>query len=37
MVDDAALRQARERPGQGLRTVQADHMAESDEISLRNR
>jgi hypothetical protein len=31
------LRQARERLGQGLRAVQADHIAESDEISLRNR
>src|SRR5215471_18667433 len=30
------LRQARERLGQGLRAVQADHIAESDEISLRN-
>ena len=31
------LRQARERLGQGLRAVQADHIAESDDISLRNR
>ena len=31
------LRQARERLGLGLRAVQADHIAESDEISLRNR
>ena len=30
------LRQARERLGQGLRAVQADHIAESDDISLRN-
>ena len=30
------LRQARERLGVGLRAVQADHIAESDEISLRN-
>jgi hypothetical protein len=30
------LRQARERLGQGLRAVRADHIAESDEISLRN-
>ena len=30
------LRQARERLGQGLRAVQADQIAESDEISLRN-
>jgi hypothetical protein len=30
------LRQARERLGQGLRAVEADHIAESDEISLRN-
>lgn len=30
------LRQARERLGQGLRAVKADHIAESDEISLRN-
>ena len=30
------LRQARERLGAGLRAVQADHIAESDEISLRN-
>ena len=31
------LRQARERLGQGLRAVGAGHIAESDEISLRNR
>jgi hypothetical protein len=31
------LWQARERLGQGLRAVQADHIAESDDISLRNR
>ncbi len=30
------LRQARERLGQGLRAVEADNIAESDEISLRN-
>ena len=30
------LRQARERLGQGLRALEADHIAESDEISLRN-
>jgi hypothetical protein len=30
------LRQARERLGQGLRAVQADSIAESDSISLRN-
>jgi hypothetical protein len=30
------LRQARERLGQGLRAVEADHIAESDEISQRN-
>jgi hypothetical protein len=30
------LRQARARLGQGLRAVQADHIAESDDISLRN-
>jgi methylglyoxal synthase len=30
------LRQARERLGTGLRAVQADDIAESDEISLRN-
>jgi hypothetical protein len=30
------LRQARERLGHGLRAVEADHIAESDEISLRN-
>ena len=31
------LRQARERLGQGLRAVEADHIAESDRISLRNK
>jgi hypothetical protein len=31
------LRQARERLGEGLRAVQADSIAESDGISLRNR
>ena len=31
------LRQAREHLGRGLRAVEADHIAESDEISLRNR
>ena len=31
------LRQARERLGAGLRAVGADSIAESDEISLRNR
>jgi hypothetical protein len=31
------LRQARERLGEGLRAVEADHIAESDKISLRNR
>ena len=31
------LRQAREHLGQGLRAVQPDLIAESDEISLRNR
>jgi hypothetical protein len=31
------LRQARERLGEGLRAVQADDIAESDQISLRNR
>ncbi len=31
------LRQARERLGQGLRAVEADHIAESDQISLRNK
>jgi hypothetical protein len=31
------LRQAREHLGVGLRAVQADHIAGSDEISLRNR
>ena len=30
------LRQARERLGQGLRAVEADHIAASDKISLRN-
>jgi hypothetical protein len=30
------LRQARERLGQGLRAVEADQIAVSDEISLRN-
>jgi hypothetical protein len=30
------LRQARERLGTGLRAVEADHIAESDEISQRN-
>jgi hypothetical protein len=30
------LRQARERLGAGLRAVQADHIAETDAISLRN-
>lgn len=30
------LRQARERLGQGLRGIEADVIAESDEISLRN-
>ena len=30
------LRQARERLGQGLRAIEADNIAESDEISLRN-
>src|SRR5215468_132373 len=30
------LRQARERLGEGLRAVQADRIAESDPISLRN-
>ncbi len=30
------LRQARARLGQGLRVLEADHIAESDEISLRN-
>jgi hypothetical protein len=29
------LRQARERLGQGLRTIEADTIAQSDEISLR--
>jgi hypothetical protein len=31
------LRQARERLGQGLRAIEADNIAESDGISLRNR
>jgi hypothetical protein len=31
------LRQARERLGQGLRAIEADTIAESDGISLRNR
>ena len=30
------LRQARERLGQGLRALEADNIAESDQISLRN-
>jgi hypothetical protein len=30
------LRQARERLGQGLRAIEADVIAESDQISLRN-
>ena len=30
------LRQARERLGEGLRAINADSIAESDEISLRN-
>ena len=30
------LRQARQRLGQGLRAVDADNVAESDRISLRN-
>lgn len=30
------LRQAREGLGQGLRAIEADSIAESDEISLRN-
>jgi hypothetical protein len=30
------LRQARERLGEGLRTIEADAIAESDVISLRN-
>ncbi len=30
------LRQARERLGQGLRALEADTIAESDQISLRN-
>jgi len=31
------LRQAREHLGRGLRAVEADRIAESDQISLRNR
>ena len=31
------LRQAREHLGMGLRAVEADHIADSDEVSLRNR
>jgi hypothetical protein len=31
------LRQARERLGDGLRTIEADAIAQSDEISLRNK
>jgi hypothetical protein len=31
------LRQARERLGEGLRAVEADSIAQADEISLRNR
>jgi hypothetical protein len=31
------LRQARERIGQGLRAVEADNIAQTDEISLRPR
>jgi hypothetical protein len=30
------LRQARERLGKGLRSIEADNIAESDSISLRN-
>lgn len=30
------LRQARERLGEGLRSIEADNIAESDNISLRN-
>jgi hypothetical protein len=30
------LRQCRERLGEGLRAIEADSIAESDEISLRN-
>jgi hypothetical protein len=30
------LRQARERMGQGLRAIEADNIAETDQISLRN-
>jgi hypothetical protein len=30
------LRQARERLGQGLRAIEADNIAEADEISLRS-
>lgn len=32
----ALLRQARERLGQGLRAIEADNIAVSDQISLRN-
>ena len=31
------LRQAREHLGMGLRAVEADHIADSDEVSLRSR
>ena len=31
------LRQARERLGEGLRAIEADRIAESDEISLRSK
>jgi hypothetical protein len=31
------LRQAREHLGKGLRAVEADHIADSDEVSLRHR
>lgn len=31
------LRQARERLGEGLRAIEADSIAESDQISLRNK
>jgi hypothetical protein len=30
------LRQARERLGEGLRSIEADNIAETDQISLRN-
>ena len=33
----ALLRQARERLGQGLRAIEADNIAQSDVISLRNK